>query len=168
MNYSDNRESLYIALCFFIFGIVCVGIYTVLAVLLNTLKKTVYLPSVISEDARKKNFRLLKLSVKSRLVANDGDLALGEVFNFLFIVAFGIFMTLLNYVLLDGEFRIYTVSAFLVGIFVSKRAFSKYIRGLFGVLLVSAYTFVLIFFRPVFMVLTYLGRKQNKKKDNGY
>ena len=163
MNYIDNHESIYISLCFFIFGVFCIAVYTVLSVFLRTLRSLIFLPSFIRGYGANKNLRFLKEDVRKRL-SNAGNGALrGEVFNFLFIICIGIATTLLNYILLDGEFRIYSIAAFLTGVLFSSKVLSKHLNGFICNIFSFLYTVIFVIFIFFFTVT---NRALRSKKNN--
>lgn len=163
MNYQDNRYAVYIAIYFFFFGVVCTCIYTAFTVIIMSLKKSFLAHEVIRDYVAKKNLSLLKQNTKKRLICGADETFCGEAFNCLFIIAVGVFLTLLNYILLDGELRIYAIVAFLGGFFISAKLLSKYIRSVISRIIEIIYISFFVLSRPAFSLINNFKSKRKKK-----
>ena len=165
MNYQDNLHTLYVAVCFLLFGAVCLCIYTACYVILFTLKKSLFYPEAINDYIAKRNLSLLKQNIKKQLLFGKNEILYGEFFDCLFIISVGIFLTLLNYILLDGEVRIYALVAFLVGFFISKKLLSKHIQSIISGIIGYIYISFFVLLSPALTIINHFKSKRKQKDE---
>lgn len=168
MNYQDNIHTLYVAVCFLLFGAVSLCIYTACSVILFTLKKSLFSHEVIKDYVAKRDLSLLKQNAKKQLIFEKNEIIHGELFDCLFIISVGIFLTLLNFIFLDGEFRIYALVAFFFGFFISKKLLSKHIQSIISRIIGYIYISFFVLLSPGLTIINHFKskRKQRDKKAN--
>ena len=102
------------------------------------------------------------------MLFGKNEILYGEFFDCLFIISVGIFLILLNYILLDGEVRIYALVAFLVGFFISKKLLSKHIQSITSGIIGYIYISFFVLLSPALTIINHfkLKRKQKDEKAN--
>ena len=167
MIYFTPNELLGATIAFFVTGVLGFIGYRTLAYAIKGTALLVLLPSFIMLLKREHSSALGKIIGNS--IKNGGATPTGlkDVFKAIAIICIGIVVTVLNYALLDGIARIYSLLMLALGFFTAIKLIGKPIdvtlnRMLFGILFILTHTLNLLSF-PVFILANMFFKKIDKR-----
>ena len=159
MNLTMSNNDLNACVAFFISGAFCGVLCLFSSSLIFGIKTLIFsIRHIIKGLDARETFK------KANLILSSDTCSVSDAFNAVFITIFGVFLLFLNYVYLDGVFRIYPLMIFFLAFALAIKILSKQITSLVRHILSIFGLFFAIASKALVIIFT-LGRKRTKKID---
>ena len=163
MNYPENNQVLYTVACFFILGVIGAAIYSFLSILLSASKRLFSFWGIVSEYRSGGSLSSLRMKIKNNLLPHTTPIYQSEVLNFIFIILLAYWGVMLNYILLDGEFRLYIPIILVAGFLISIKVINKYLAIILSVLFEYIYLILSLLVCFILSFFNFFNKKATKK-----